>query len=105
MRRLFRALLVAVLLIAAAAATAAAWMRAELRASLPQLAGERQLAGLHSRVTVTRDALGIPTITGATREDVARATGFLHAQERYFQMDLARRRAAGVIPRPVGLCS
>ena len=51
---------------------------------------------------MTRDALGIPTISGATREDVARATGFLHAQERFFQMDLSRRRAAGELAALVG---
>ena len=36
---------------------------------------------------------------GGSREDVARATGFLHAQDRFFQMDLARRRAAGELRR------
>jgi hypothetical protein len=53
------------------------------------------LAGLSAPVTVERDALGIPTIRGETRLDVARATGFVHAQERFFQMDLLRRTAAG----------
>jgi penicillin amidase len=55
-----------------------------------------------SPVTVTRDALGVPTIAGASRQDVARATGFLHAQDRFFQMDLARRRAAGELAALVG---
>jgi penicillin amidase len=54
-----------------------------------------ELGGLASRVRVTRDALGIPTVAGASREDVARATGWLHAQDRFFQMDLLRRRGAG----------
>jgi penicillin amidase len=71
------------------------WVHGRLRASLPQLDGRRQVAGLNAEVTVTRDALGIPTIRGGSREDVARALGFLHAQDRFFQMDLARRRAAG----------
>ena len=78
------------------------WASAQLRGSLPQLDGSRALAGLSSPVTVTRDALGVPTIAGATREDVARATGFLHAQERFFQMDLSRRRAAGELAALVG---
>ena len=34
--------------------------------------------------------------------DVARATGFLHAQDRFFQMDLARRRAAGELAALLG---
>lgn len=63
--------------------------------SLPLLEGEAEIAGLASAVTVERDALGVPTIRGATRLDVARALGFLHAQDRFFQMDLLRRRAAG----------
>ncbi len=44
---------------------------------------------------VERDALGVPVVRGASRADVARATGFLHAQDRFFQMDLLRRSAAG----------
>lgn len=91
---------IAVLLVAAAAA--GFWGRARLEASLPQLDGSYRLAGLKSEVTVVRDALGIPTIRGASREDVARATGFVHGQDRFFQMDLSRRRAAGELAALVG---
>lgn len=80
----------------------ALWARTQLRASLPQLDGTRRLAGLDARVTVARDALGIPTIDGSSRRDVARATGFVHAQDRFFQMDLTRRRAAGELAALVG---
>jgi len=66
-----------------------------LRASLPVLEGERELLGLTAPVSVMRDDLGIPTVRGSTRLDVARATGYLHAQDRYFQMDLLRRVASG----------
>ncbi|MCB1822266.1 MAG: penicillin acylase family protein, partial [Candidatus Competibacteraceae bacterium] len=66
-----------------------------LRGSLPRLEGIVMLPGLDAAVTIERDALGIPTIRGQQRLDVARATGFLHAQERFFQMDLLRRSAAG----------
>ena len=65
------------------------------RASLPQLEGTHVLNGLSAEVTVDRDELGVPTITGNSRVDVARATGFVHAQDRFFQMDLMRRRSAG----------
>ncbi len=102
MRRL-RWILVAVLIVlVAGAAVAALWGRAALRGSLAQLDGQTSIHGLASPVEVTRDALGIPTIRGANRLDVARATGFLHAQERFFQMDLARRRAAGELAALVG---
>src|SRR5688500_1154707 len=73
-----------------------------LSASLPALDGQLSLPGLSAPVTVERDRLGIPTIRGRTRVDVARATGFLHAQDRFFQMDLARRRAAGELSALVG---
>jgi penicillin G amidase len=57
--------------------------------------GERVAAGLGAPVRIERDALGVPLVRGRSRLDVARATGFLHAQERFFQMDLLRRSAAG----------
>ena len=77
-------------------------MIAAVRASLPMLDGQRTLAGLAATVTVTRDSLGVPTVRGRTRLDVARATGFLHAQDRFFQMDLLRRDAAGELAALVG---
>ncbi len=74
----------------------------ELRASLPHLEGERSLAGIAAPVHVERDAGGVPTIRGESRRDVAVALGFLHAQERFFQMDLMRRRAAGELAELIG---
>ncbi len=78
----------------------AAWLA--LRASLPELEGEASLAGLSGRVLVERDVEGVPVIRGANRLDVARASGFVHAQERFFQMDLTRRSAAGELSALVG---
>ena len=66
-----------------------------LRASLPQLDGELAAPGLGQSASIQRDEAGIPTITAHTRADLAYATGFAHAQDRYFQMDLIRRQAAG----------
>jgi penicillin amidase len=65
------------------------------RASLPVLDGVSRVPGLQGKVTVERDELGVPTVRAASRLDAARATGFLHAQDRFFQMDLSRRMAAG----------
>jgi penicillin G amidase len=73
-----------------------------LRASLPRLAGEVELAGLESPVTIERDALGIPVIRGSSRKDVAFATGFAHGQDRWFQMDLLRRSGAGELAALLG---
>lgn len=75
---------------------------ATLRASLPVLDGEWRLSDLQRDVRIDRDALGIPTIHAATVLDAMRALGFLHAQERYFQMDLLRRAAAGELAELFG---
>ena len=90
----------AALLLAAAALGAYGWLR--LRGSLPVLDGTVRLAGLAAPVAVERDGLGVPTIRGRSRVDVTRATGFVHAQDRFFQMDLLRRRAAGELSELVG---
>ena len=63
-----------------------------LSASLPTLDSNFEAAGLQRPVEVERDALGIPTIRGENRK-ILLATGFVHAQDRFFQMDTLRRRA------------
>ncbi|CAH0304232.1 Acyl-homoserine lactone acylase QuiP [Massilia sp. Bi118] len=73
-----------------------------LRASLAQLDGKVASKLLTSAVTVTRDARGVPTISGANRLDLAYATGYVHGQERFFQMDLLRRSAAGELAELFG---
>ena len=70
--------------------------------SLAQLEGTATVPGLLAPVTIDRDELGIPTLSGRTRADVARALGFVHAQERFFQMDLLRRRSAGELAELFG---
>ena len=64
--------------------------------------GRQPLSGLAEPVAVERDHYGIPTIRGVSRTDIARTTGFLHAQERFFQMDLMRRLAAGELSELFG---
>lgn len=94
-RRWWRWLSLVALSVLALLATGAGWLYLKLHASLPQLDGAATLAGSSAPVIVEHDVLGVPTIRGETRLDVARATGFVHAQERFFQMDLLRRAAAG----------
>lgn len=81
---------------------AAAGIWIYLKASMAQLDGELTVPGLHDSVSVTRDAHGVPLISGKDRRDVAYATGFIHAQERFFQMDLFRRSAAGELAELFG---
>jgi len=75
---------------------------AVLRASLPTLDGELRERALSAPVRITRDARGVPTIEAEDRRDLAFATGFVHAQDRFFQMDLARRLAAGELAELFG---
>ncbi|MGA3007186.1 MAG: penicillin acylase family protein [Opitutaceae bacterium] len=98
----FRLLASALSLLLIGAAGAGAWFYFELRASLPQLDGAATVPGLAAPVTVERDALGVPTVRGRSRADVARALGYLHAQDRFFQMDLLRRHAAGELAELLG---
>jgi penicillin amidase len=89
-----------VLLVLGLLAMFGAWLL--LRASLAQLDGRHASAALAAPVTVARDDAGVPLIRGANRLDVAWATGFVHAQERYFQMDLLRRTAGGELSELFG---
>jgi len=73
-----------------------------LAGSRPQTSGDITLKGLSAPVTVVRDADGIPTITAQNRRDLAYALGYVHGQERFFQMDLQRRAAAGELAALVG---
>jgi len=73
-----------------------------LRSSLAQLDGDRTVAAFSAPAEAQRDARGYATVTAENRLDVARALGFVHAQERFFQMDLMRRNAAGELSALVG---
>ncbi|HJP97789.1 MAG TPA: penicillin acylase family protein [Rhodanobacteraceae bacterium] len=73
-----------------------------LAGSRPQANGTIRVQGLSAPVTITRDADGVPTITAKNRTDLAWALGFVHGQERFFQMDLQRRDAAGELSALVG---
>jgi penicillin G amidase len=66
-----------------------------LRSSLPQTAGRLVLAGPNAEIRIDRDADGVPTITARSDADAAFGLGFVHAQDRLFQMELMRRYGAG----------
>ncbi len=106
LRRVLRFFLLglAVLFVATIGGAVYGWY--QLRASLPIADGTLVVQKLAAPVTIERDALGNPTIRSSGidggRADVVRALGFLHAQERFFQMDLQRRQAAGELSALVG---
>jgi len=92
--------LLSLLVVVLIAVVLTAWLL--LRGSVPKLTGDLTVPGLSAGVTIERDALGTATIRGSNRNDVAYALGFVHAQERYFEMDLMRRAAAGELSELVG---
>lgn len=73
-----------------------------LRGSLPQYDGTVLADGLAAPVIVERDALGTATLRAEDRADLVWTLGYVHAQERFFEMDLMRRRAAGELAELFG---
>jgi penicillin amidase len=70
--------------------------------ALPQTDGELAVAGLHAPVTVARDVHGIAHITALDPHDLFLAQGYVHAQERMWQMDVWRHIAAGRVAELFG---
>ncbi len=73
-----------------------------LAGSLPKLDGRSICPGLGATVIIRRDALGTPDIHAQDRFDLARAIGFVHGQDRFFQMDQLRRVGAGELAELFG---
>ena len=73
-----------------------------LRGSLPSYDGRVTAPDLANPVTVERDALGTVTLRAQNRRDLTWTLGYVHAQERFFEMDLLRRRAAGELAEMFG---
>src|SRR6516164_7699412 len=78
------------------------WFYRAVRAALPVEDGTIKLAGLTQPVIVTRDSLGIPTITASNLNDLFFAQGYVTAQERLWQMDMMRRYASGDLAMVLG---
>lgn len=103
MRRFFRrGLLIVLVVVVICAAGLGVYIYRVLDASLPTLTGTTRVAGLTSKVRIERDAAGVPTIHADNLNDRSFAMGYLHAQDRFFQMDLLRRVAAGELCELVG---
>lgn len=95
------ALLVAALLVVVlgtATVLAVTWVRRPF----PVTQGEIKIPGLTGKVQVTRGDHGIPQIYADTPEDLFQAEGFVHAQDRFFEMDLRRHITAGRLSELVG---
>ncbi len=73
-----------------------------IRKSFPTTSGEVTVPGLAGRVTVIRDDRGVPQIYGDSVSDIAKAEGYVHAQDRFFEMDLRRHITSGRLAELVG---
>ncbi|MDX2269736.1 MAG: penicillin acylase family protein [Bryobacter sp.] len=80
---------------------AAAALTFYVRQSFPATSGELVL-DVSQGAQMERDALGIPHVKAATVEDAVYLQGFLHAQDRFWQMEATRRLAAGEMAEIVG---
>ncbi|MBN2135345.1 MAG: penicillin acylase family protein [Acidobacteria bacterium] len=66
-----------------------------IRSSIPDWDGERKIEALHDTVIIKLDKYGVPHVYAKNLDDLAFTTGYIHAKERFFQMDLTRRYSAG----------
>ncbi|MFE0086535.1 penicillin acylase family protein [Streptomyces sp. NPDC058992] len=78
------------------------WGVSTVRASFPQTTGTIKLKGLTAPVDVKRDANGIPQLYASTDEDLFRAQGYVHAQDRFWEMDVRRHVTAGRLSEMFG---
>ena len=73
-----------------------------VRKPFPQVDGELTVPGLDGEVTVVRDEHGIPQLYADTTDDLMRAQGYVHAQERFYEMDVRRHATAGRLAEMFG---
>ena len=93
-----RGALALVVLVAAVVGSGYVW----LRGSLPEIDGERTAYGVAAPVEVVRDRHGIPHILAGNEEDALFALGYVHAQDRLWQMEMNRRIGAGRLAEVLG---
>ncbi|MBD2682462.1 MULTISPECIES: penicillin acylase family protein [Nostoc] len=73
-----------------------------VRQSFPQESGTIQIPGLKAEVTVQRDKWGVPHIYAANSHDLFMAQGYIHAQDRFWQMDFWRHIGSGRLSEMFG---
>ncbi|MBM2827167.1 MAG: penicillin acylase family protein, partial [Dehalococcoidia bacterium] len=73
-----------------------------LRQHLPKIRGSIRIDGLQDRVEVIRDRWGVPHVYARSQKDMFFAQGYVHAQDRLWQMELNRRIATGTLSEALG---
>ncbi len=99
MRKILTKLVWVLVVLMLGAISALAWYRS---ASQPQISGKLTLAGPAAAIDIVRDANGIPHIYAQSASDAYFALGFVHAQDRLWQMELNRRIPAGRMAEILG---
>ncbi|MBT9594417.1 MAG: penicillin acylase family protein [Vitreoscilla sp.] len=99
MKRALKLLGLALLGLIVVAALGLAWW---WQARLPQRSGELPLTGLKAPVQVRYDDFGVPHIRAGSETDLYRALGYVHAQDRLFQMEILRRLSRGELAEILG---
>jgi penicillin amidase len=102
MRTVWRVLLVVGLVILLALGGVGLFAVHTVRASFPQTTGEISAPGLTAPVTVVRDHLGIPSLYADSVSDLFFAQGYVHAQDRFWEMDVRRHITAGRLSEMFG---
>ncbi|HLD94631.1 MAG TPA: penicillin acylase family protein [Anaerolineales bacterium] len=102
LRILGRILLGLLALIVIAVLATAGTIYAAIDDSFPQTDGEIVLDGLDGQVEIFRDQAGIPHIYASTEHDLFFAEGYIHAQDRFWQMDFQRHVGAGRLSELLG---
>ena len=78
------------------------WVYMLFRQEVPSLDGTIRLAGLERPVDVIFDHYGVPHVFGHSDKDLVRVLGYIHAQDRLWQMDIVRRAASGTLSEIFG---
>jgi len=102
MNRLFKVLFITLTVLLTALAIAAAVGVWHARSKLPQRSGTLALSRLSAPVSVAWDERGVPHLKAQSEADLYRALGFVHAQDRLFQMEMVRRLARGELAEILG---
>jgi penicillin amidase len=91
-RKILKFLVLGLLALVLVLAVFATW---RVRHAWPQTAGKIAVPGLSAPVQVIRDRWGVPSLYAADEHDLFFAQGYVHAQDRLWQMDFNRRLGAG----------
>lgn len=95
MKKVARYGLIALIVVALLIVSAGGYGVYVARSQFPQISGSVKLDGLKGSVEIIRDSFGVPHIYADTPDDLFRAQGYVHAQDRYFQMEFWRRIGQG----------